>query len=203
MKTSSNTRSANSTSATIYDLLIADHRAVIALLDQAISASGKERRGLIDTIVDELTAHATAEEALFYAPLADAQDAKDKIGEANEEHLSTARLMSDLLDPTYTDDRIAAKLNVLKEQLEHHIEEEEEELFALGRRHFDAQTAEAMGGEFTAQKQVLMAMPLMVRVQEAIAKQMVESRAPDGVMGTVKKVAKKAAAAAMEALDPR
>ncbi len=185
------------TTTTIFDLLVTDHQAVVALVKEAVGATGKQRHALIEQIVDELTAHSTAEEEIFYAAIAGGNEALALTIEAKEEHLSAARLLSDLLDPTYSVDVVTAKLTVLGEQLEHHIKEEEGEMFAMARRQIDEQVAEGLGGEFLARKAELTKVPVAVRVQETIAKHMAVSRIPD----VVKKIVNKALDA-LDALDP-
>lgn len=191
-------RSSNrsATTTTIFDVLKADHVEVLGLLDAAESAKGNNRRALIEKIIDELSAHATAEEVVLYDNIAEADVAHTMTVEAKEEHLSAARLMSDLLDPGFADDVITAKIVVLREQLEHHIEEEEGELFTTARALLDDNVAEALAGEFLARKAELMAMPLAVRVQEAIAKHQVMGKSlPTKAVELV--------ARALNALDPR
>lgn len=188
--------SSRSLSTTIFDVLKADHVEVLGLLDAAESAKGNTRRALIEKIIDELSAHATAEEVVLYDNIAEADVAHTMTVEAKEEHLSAARLMSDLLDPGFADDVITAKIVVLREQLEHHIEEEEGELFTTARALLDDNVAEALAGEFLARKAELMAMPLAVRVQEAIAKHQVMGKSlPTKAVELV--------ARALNALDPR
>jgi len=190
------TRSASTSTTTIFDVLKADHVEVLGLLDAAESAKGQNRRGLIEKIIDELTAHATAEEVVLYDNIAEADVAHTMTVEAKEEHLSAARLMSDLLDPGFADDVITAKIVVLREQLEHHIEEEEGELFTTARALLDDNVAEALAGEFLARKEELMTMPLAVRVQEAIARHQVMGKSlPSKAVELV--------ARALNALDPR
>jgi len=183
-------------STTIFDVLKADHVEVLGLLDAAESATGKSRRALLDKIIDELTAHATAEEVILYDNIAEADVAHAMTVEAKEEHLSAARLMSDLLDPGFADDVVTAKIVVLREQLEHHIEEEESELFTTARALLDDDVAEALAGEFLARKAELMAMPLGVRVHESIVKHQIMAK-------TLPEKAVELVARALNVLDPR
>ncbi len=183
------------TSTTLFDVLKADHVEVLGLLDAAQHAKGDNRRALIDSIIDELTAHATAEEAILYDNIADADVAHAMTVEAKEEHLSASRLLSDLLDPGFADDVITAKLVVLREQLEHHIEEEEGELFAIARGLLDDNVAEALAGEFIAKKEELKAIPFAARVQDAIVRHQVVGK-------TVPNIAIQLVARALNALEP-
>jgi len=154
----------------IYDVLAADHREVIGLLKKAEKAEGETRQTLLNTIIDALSAHALAEGEVLYDQLEDASDdVHELIMEAHEEHLSAARLMKELLDPQVNDERRLAKTTLLREQIEHHVEEEEGEMFTKARKLINAEAAEALAGEFLAKKELLMARPVAARIDEAIA----------------------------------
>lgn len=75
---------------------------------------------------DRLSAHASIEERYFH-PAAKAQDTEALLREAAEEQLSAKRLIADLLDLEPSDEEFDAKMQVLQEQIEHHVEEEEGE----------------------------------------------------------------------------
>lgn len=92
-----------------------------------------KRQELFEMISDRLSAHASIEEQYFY-PAAKAQDTEDLLREAAEEHLSAKRLIADLLDLEPSDEEFDAKMQVLQEQIEHHVEEEEGELFKKVRK---------------------------------------------------------------------
>ena len=155
---------------TIYDVLMSDHREVIGLLKKAEKAEGEERQALLTTIIDALTAHAIAEGEVLYDAVENASDdVHELIMEAHEEHLSAARLMKELLDPAVNDERRLAKTTLLREQIEHHVEEEEGEMFTKCRRLINADAAEALAGEFLVKKEQLMTRPIADRVAEAIA----------------------------------
>src|SRR3712207_7403878 len=83
---------------------------------------------LFARIADNLAAHATIEEKLFY-PSVYVGPTADKLQEAVEEHLSAKRVMADLLDMDPLDAQFKAKMKVLQELVEHHVEEEEKDLF--------------------------------------------------------------------------
>jgi len=154
----------------IYDVLMSDHREVLGLLKKAEKAEGEERQALLNTIIDALSAHAIAEGEVLYDNIEDASDdVHELIMEAHEEHLSAARLMKELLDPAVNDERRLAKTTLLREQIEHHVEEEEGEMFTKARRFINEEAAEALAGEFLAKKEQLMTRPVGERVAEAIA----------------------------------
>jgi hemerythrin superfamily protein len=123
-------------------LLKADHKTVHDLFrkfEQAGDRAHATKRKLVERIVAELSVHAAVEEQLLY-PFVHEQvpDADDLRLESLEEHLVVKRALADLdgLDPK--DERFDAKVTVLREIVEHHVDEEEHELFpqlrsAVGR----------------------------------------------------------------------
>jgi hemerythrin superfamily protein len=143
------------------ELLKDDHAKVKALFEQYEAAghrAHRKKQGIAEEVCAALAAHTTLEEELFYPAMKRKtdQDGKDLVVEAVEEHHVVTTLMGELkgLDPT--DERYDAKFKVLMENVEHHIEEEEEEMFpeaeeVLGER------LERIGQEMQERKQQLMA----------------------------------------------
>ena len=113
------------------ELLEQQHREVEELFEKFEKAGDGEAEVLMDLfarIADNLAAHATIEEKLFY-PSVYVGPTADKLQEAVEEHLSAKRVIADLLDMNPSDAQFKAKMKVLQELIEHHVEEEEEDLF--------------------------------------------------------------------------
>jgi len=119
-----------------------------ALGDRAFA--GKKK--LADRICLELTKHATIEEEIFYPALrAASKDSEDQLDEAEVEHASFKALVSQLslMDPH--DDLFDAKVKVLGEYVNHHVKEEEGEMFAKARE-ADLDLA-AIGEQMAARKE--------------------------------------------------
>ena len=110
------------------ELLEKQHKEVKGLLDKCEKAEGEEKRALFEKIADDLAIHAAIEEQHFY-PATKAARTEELLHEAVEEHLSVKRIIADLLEMEPSDAQFDAKIQVLKEQVEHHVEEEEGELF--------------------------------------------------------------------------
>ena len=110
------------------ELLESQHREVETLFRKIEKAAGPEKEDLFDQIADALAIHASIEEKHFY-PATRSQRTEDDLREAVEEHLSIKRIIADLLECDPEDPQFEAKVIVLKEQVEHHVKEEEEELF--------------------------------------------------------------------------
>lgn len=116
------------------ELLRKDHEKVKSLFRNFEAATGRETQRIVGEVLDELEAHATAEEELFYpAVLGDAPEAKAKLDESLEEHHVMKLLIAELRDMNAGSERYAAKFRVLAENVRHHIKEEEAELFARAR----------------------------------------------------------------------
>ena len=139
------------------DMLEADHREVEKLFETFEKAtSARQQRAIFNEIADKLAVHAAIEEQHFY-PAAKTDDTEDLLLEAVEEHLAAKRLIADLLRLPANEESFAAKVTVLKEQIEHHVEEEEGELFPQVRDLLDDETLDALEQEMAATKEELLA----------------------------------------------
>ena len=107
----------------------------------------KER--LFIQIADKLAVHASIEEKIFY-PAVRASQTDEIVNEAYEEHLGVKRVLSDLLDLEVTDETFDAKLKTLKEQVEHHVEEEESELLPKAKKVLTSDQLLGLAQEMTA-----------------------------------------------------
>jgi hemerythrin-like domain-containing protein len=102
------------------------------------------KQELFDRIADDFAAHGEIEEKIFY-PAVYVGELKDQLREAVEEHLAAKRVVADLLVMDPLDEQFDAKMKVLKELIEHHVEEEEGELFPLVRQNFAREELHALG----------------------------------------------------------
>ncbi len=117
-------------------MLETQHREVESLFEAYEDAKdGRAKRATFQRIADKLAIHATIEEHHLY-PAVKASQTDDLLHEAVEEHLSVKRIIADLLSMSAADENFDAKVKVLKEQVEHHVEEEEGELFPQVRELF-------------------------------------------------------------------
>ena len=129
------------------ELLKQQHEEVSSLFEliaEAEDLTGK--RALVQELADAFAAHATIEEEIFY-PAAYADATEEVLTEAVEEHLSIKRIIVDVLEMAPDHENFDAKLKVLKEQIEHHVEEEEGELFPKVRKAMESEELERMGLE--------------------------------------------------------
>jgi len=101
-----------------------------------------------------LTIHATCEEEIFYPAVREAIDDMDLMDEADVEHASAKDLIAQLEAAGPQDDHYDAKVTVLGEMIDHHVKEEEGEMFPKASKAIDT---EAVGAELAARKAELSA----------------------------------------------
>ncbi len=131
------TASAAKSDATI--LLERDHNDVKKLFKQYEKladdeADGEERQALAQQICTMLTVHATIEEEIFYPAAREAEVEEDLLDEAEVEHASAKDLIAQIQSMSPDDELYDAKVTVLGEYVEHHVQEEEGEMFPKCRR---------------------------------------------------------------------
>src|SRR3989440_818546 len=110
------------------NLLKTDHRQVDKLFEQLENGDGNRER-LFTELATELTVHAEIEEQLFYPAVKDAEPTRDLVLESYEEHKQMKLVLSDLARADKKTPEWKAGLKVLMEDVQHHVGEEEKELF--------------------------------------------------------------------------
>jgi len=136
-------------------LLKADHdrmRDLLTQLESTTERGVKTRTELFATIKGELTVHEVIEEEIFYPELKAHPKAQDIVLEAYEEHHVVDLLMGELEALDVSDETWGAKATVMKENIEHHIEEEEGEMFRQARQVFDRAELDDLGARMEARK---------------------------------------------------
>ena len=122
-----------------FALLKADHKKVAGILEKIDSTTErgvKTREELFTRLKTELDVHARIEETIFYPALEKAEETRDITLEAFEEHRLVKQLLRELETADKGDEKWTAKFTVLKENIEHHVEEEEGEMFTKARKVF-------------------------------------------------------------------
>jgi len=122
------------------ELLKKQHREVKALFGKAKKAKSADRRNVMDEITQKLQTHMTIEEEIFYPAVRelDSKKTDEIVPEAYEEHHVVKLVLAELPDVDLDDEQYEAKVTVLSELIEHHVEEEETEMF---------KSAEKLGAE--------------------------------------------------------
>lgn len=120
------------------ELLTADHRQAKALFKKFDSikdkASSEEKLALAKKVCGDLLIHMAIEEGIFYPALRKAINDEDMMNEAEVEHDAAKDLITQLGELKPDDPMFDAKLTVLSEQIEHHVKEEESEMFDKARK---------------------------------------------------------------------
>ena len=138
-------------------LLKADHDKVKKMLadgEQTTERAEKTRQELFDTLKAEMMLHERIEEEIFYPALKEHPKAKDIVLEGFEEHHVVDEIMGELEATDVTDETWGAKFKVMKENIEHHIEEEEGEMFKQARSVFDTDELKSLGARMMELKEL-------------------------------------------------
>jgi len=131
-----------------FTLLKADHKKVAGILekiDETTERAIKTREELFTQLKTELDIHTRIEETIFYPALKDADETRDITLEAFEEHKVVKTLLGELESLGKDKEEWTAKFTVLKENIEHHVEEEEGEMFPKARKVLGEDGAETLG----------------------------------------------------------
>jgi hypothetical protein len=138
-------------------LLKADHDKVKKMLaegEKTTERGEKTRTELFETLKAEMMLHERIEEEIFYPALKEHPKAKDIVLEGYEEHHVVDEIMGELEATPVTDETWGAKFTVMKENIEHHIEEEEGDMFKQARQVFDADELAQLGERMAELKKV-------------------------------------------------
>jgi hemerythrin-like domain-containing protein len=129
-KKSTRSKEQDSSGKNAIEMLREDHEKVQQMFEEFEDLKDSEEKGdLVELACMELTIHAQLEEEIFYPAVRDALDDEDLIDEAEVEHESAKALIAQLQEMGPDDDKFDAKFKVLGEYVNHHIDEEQDELF--------------------------------------------------------------------------
>ena len=142
---------------TAIDLLEDQHREVEDLFEQFEALDDDDEAGreaLFTEMADKLAIHSTIEERLFYPAVLD-RTTEGMLREAVEEHLTVKRLLADLLEMEASSPNFNAKMKLLKDAVEQHVEQEEGGLFPKARKILDDNEQEALAQEMKSLEESL------------------------------------------------
>lgn len=143
------------------DLLKQDHekvKALFAQLAETTSRAKKTRSKLMDQIGEELRIHSEVEEKVFYPAFREAgkKNEESMFYEATEEHKAVnQQVLPDLESSDVDSEAFTGRARVLREMVEHHVQEEENELFPKARQLFDDKQLEELGNQIMELKKQL------------------------------------------------
>jgi hemerythrin superfamily protein len=145
----------------VIGLLKADHKKVRALFKEAGELGDRAhtaRANLFSEIAAALKLHTKAEETIFYPALKKkskaGSDERDEVLEAYEEHAAAKALIGTIEQTDPKDETYKAKVQVLGEMIEHHVKEEEAEMFKQARSLLSEDELVELGEEIAAMKEV-------------------------------------------------
>ena len=135
------------------ELLKADHDKVDLLFQKVKATEESEHKALFEKIKEELEIHTHIEETIFYPKMKEEPELEDIVLEGIEEHHQAKIFLRELSALTDDSGKFEPKLMVLMEDIEHHVMEEEGEMFPKVQEIFDEATLEELGAEMQEEKQ--------------------------------------------------
>lgn len=143
----------------IYDMLHQDHDKVKHALNRILDTTDgaeKTREKLFGEIKQDLEIHTRFEEEVFYPQFRKAkadEEAEEEVDDALEEHDEAKSMLEELSAMDKTSEEFVEKVKELKQALEHHISDEEDEMFPQARETLDESKALEMGDRYQQMKQ--------------------------------------------------
>ncbi|MDI1242655.1 MAG: hemerythrin domain-containing protein [bacterium] len=136
------------------ELLKEDHDKVDKLFQKVKATEESEHRAIFEQIKMELDVHTHIEEAIFYPKMLEEGDEElqDIVKEGIEEHRQAKMFLRELANLSDDSDKFQPKLKVLMEDIEHHVQEEEGEMFKMIEEQFDEAVLQELGKEMEAEK---------------------------------------------------
>lgn len=143
--------------SSVVELIKMDHEQVNNLFQEYETAADSEKQAIANKIMTELEIHAKIEEEIFYPAFRKKADkeGKELVSEALEEHKGMKELIKELKELESDDESFDEKLQELKEEVTHHVEEEESEMLPMAEEDL-ADKLDQLGSEMEQRKQDLM-----------------------------------------------
>lgn len=138
------------------ELLKQDHQEAASMMDELETAdkgSMNITKNTFTQLKDALTLHTQIEEQIFYPALEEHEETKDMIGEAYTEHNEVKDMLAEMSTLSPGSDEFMDKLTELRDSIEHHVEEEENELFPKAEQVLGESRLQEMGRQMQQMKQ--------------------------------------------------
>jgi iron-sulfur cluster repair protein YtfE (RIC family) len=135
------------------ELLKADHDKVDLLFQKVKATEESEHKALFEKIREELEVHTHIEETIFYPAMKQESELEDIVLEGIEEHHQAKIFLRELSTLVEDSEKFEPKLKVLMEDIEHHVMEEEGEMFPKVQELFDEATLNELGAQMKEEKQ--------------------------------------------------
>ena len=135
------------------ELLKEDHDKVSRLFQKVKATEEGEHKELFKKIHEELEIHTHIEETIFYPKMKEKSELEDLVLEGIEEHHQVKMFLRELSALSDDSEKFEPKLKVLMEDVTHHVQEEEGEMFPMVEELFDEATLEELGAEMKEEKE--------------------------------------------------
>ncbi|HVF89233.1 MAG TPA: hemerythrin domain-containing protein [Blastocatellia bacterium] len=140
------------------EFLKQDHQEALGMMDQLEmsdqeTASAQSQMAIFNQLKQALTLHTKMEEQLLYPALQNNEQTGDMISEAYEEHQTVDEILSEMSGMAPSNEEFSDKLAELRENVEHHVEEEENEMFPKAEQILGQHRLEEMGNQMQQMKQ--------------------------------------------------
>ena len=138
----------------IYDAIVKDHERHRDLLDRVAQTEGdsKDRRDAWDAFYRDVKSHSAAEEETFYSKLISKTWGQDAARHSVHEHAEMDEILEELREMDMSSPGWLTRFKTLKHDYEHHMEEEENEVFARAKEVIGAEKNEEFGEKFLSHK---------------------------------------------------
>lgn len=136
----------------IFEVLKDDHDRHRQMLKAIASSKGEERANAFEAFRVEVSAHAAAEEESLYAAMLADPDLRDEARHSVSEHKEIDDLLGELQGADADNGNWQSHFDKLRHRYEHHIDEEEEEMFPAAEKHFTSEKSEELGAKFDRRK---------------------------------------------------
>jgi hemerythrin-like domain-containing protein len=140
----------------VIEMLIEDHKEAAGLMDQlqvADKGSNRSTMELFNQLKSALKLHTEIEEQIFYPALRSHEETADMIDESLDEHREVDEILAEMTGLSATNDEFMDKLTELRDAVEHHVEEEESEMFPKAERILGESRLQEMGRQMQQMKQ--------------------------------------------------
>lgn len=136
----------------IFEVLKADHDVHRAMLKRIAASRGDERAAAFEAFRVEVSAHAAAEEETLYAAMLADPELRDDGRHSVAEHEEIDDMLGELQGADPDNGNWQTGFDKLRHRYEHHIDEEEEEMFPAAEKHFENEKAQSLGAKFDRRK---------------------------------------------------
>lgn len=138
------------------ELLKQDHQEAAGMMDELETADKGSMNITRDTfrqLKDALTLHTQIEEQVFYPALEQHDETRDMVSEAHSEHNEVKEMLAEMTGMNPGSDEFMDKLTELRDSIEHHVEEEENEMFPKAEKVLGESRLREMGQQMEQMKQ--------------------------------------------------